>query len=68
MNVWLDTVDLPTSSRRRRFKDEQKKQQYYQRRNRQARVSHTKTRLIRLTGLGIDVTQIKSCLYDKEEP
>jgi SRSO17 transposase len=68
INVWLDAVDLPPSSRRRRFKNEQKKQQYYQRRNRQARVSHTKTRIVRLNHLGIDVNQIKSCLDDKEEP
>ena len=68
MNVWLDAADLPPSSRRRRFEDELKKQQYYQLRNRQARVSHTKTRIVRLNNLGIDVTQIKSCLYDNEEP
>jgi len=64
MNVYLDATDLPASARRERFEDELKKQQYYQRRNRQARKSHTKTRLARLTALGIDVTQIKSCLSD----
>jgi len=68
MNVWLDTADLPPSSRRQRLEDELAKQQYHQCRNRQARVSHTKTRLARLTALGIDVTQIKSCLPDTTEP
>ena len=43
-------------------------QQHYQRRNRQARVSHTKTRIKRLAALGIAVTQIKSCLPDTTEP
>jgi SRSO17 transposase len=64
MNVYLDATDLPASARRERFEGELKKQQYYQRRNRQARKSHTKTRLARLTALGIDVTRIKSCLSD----
>jgi SRSO17 transposase len=68
MNVWLDAADLPPSARRRRFEDELRKQQYHQRRNRQARVSHTKTRLIRLNMLGIDITRIKSCLRDTTEP
>ena len=68
INVWLDAADLPPSSRRRRFADELRKQQHNQRRNRQARVSHTKTRIKRLTALGIDVTQIKSCLPDTTEP
>ena len=45
MNVWLDTVDLPPAARRERFEEELEKQRYYQRRNRQARISHTKTRL-----------------------
>ena len=68
INVWLDAADLPPASRRRRFADELQKQQRYQRRNRQARVSHTKTRIKRLAALGIDVTQIKSCLPDTTEP
>jgi len=67
-NVWLDAADLPPASRRRRFEDELKQQQYHQRRNRQARVSHTKTQLARFTALGIDVIQIKSCLPDTTEP
>jgi SRSO17 transposase len=68
MNVWLDAADLPPSCRRQRFEDELKKQQRYQRRNQQSRVSHTKTRIERLSTLGIDVTQIKSCLTDTAEP
>ena len=64
MNVWLDAADLPSKARRQRIDDELTKQQYYQRRNKQARTSHTKTRLKRLKALGIDITQIKSCLPD----
>lgn len=62
MNVWLNASDLPPSARLQRYQDERNKQQYHQRRNRQARTSHTKTRLQRLTALGIDVHMIKSCL------
>jgi SRSO17 transposase len=66
INVWLDTADLPPASRRQRFEQELKHQQYHQRRNRQARVSHTKTRLKRLSALGIDVNKIKSCIPDAD--
>ncbi len=62
MNVWLKTVDLPPAARRQRFEEELQKQQYYQRRNKQARASHTKTKLARLDKLGIGITHIKSCL------
>ena len=62
VNTWLDTADLPPSVRRTRIEDELRKQQWYQRRNKQARQSHTKTRICRLAGLGIDVDKIKSCL------
>ncbi len=65
MNVWLDAADLPLAARRQRFEQELAKQQYYQLRNRQARTSHTKTRVARLAALGIDVTKIKSCLPDR---
>ena len=67
MNVWLDAADLPPLSRRRRFEDELKKQQYHQRRNQQSRVSHTKTRIERLSALGIDATRIKSCLANTQD-
>ena len=68
MNVWLDAADLPPSARRRRYEEELRKQRYYQRRNKQARVSHTKTTLAQLSALGIDVAYIKSCLRDTTEP
>ena len=64
MNVWLDVADLPASARRQRFEGELEKQQYYQRRSKQARRSHTKTRISRLTAMGIDVEKIKSCIPD----
>ena len=64
MNVWLEAADLPPASRRERFEAELNKQQYYQRRNKQARISHTKKRLTRLTQIGIDVDKIKSCIPD----
>jgi SRSO17 transposase len=68
MNVWLDAADFPPAVRRKRFEEELAKQQYYQHRNRQARTSHTKTRVKRLTALGIDVTRIKSCLRNRAGP
>ena len=68
MNVWLNTGDLPPAARRQRFKEELEKQQYYQRRNKQARVSHTKTRLAKLQSMDIDIHHIKSCLPDTNEP
>jgi SRSO17 transposase len=68
MNAWLQTADLPAAVRQQRFKEELHKQQYYQRRNRQARQSHTKTRLARLAALGIDVERIKSCRPDRDSP
>lgn len=68
MDVWLDAADLPTFSRRKRFQDELDKQEYYQRRNKQARQSHTKTRLSRLMAMGIDIERIKSCIPDDKEP
>ena len=68
MNVWLDTADLPPAWQRKRFQQELEKQQYYQQRNKRARVSHTKTRVALLAGLGIDVKRIKSCLPNTESP
>jgi hypothetical protein len=66
IDVWLDAADLPLATRRERFGAELKKQQYYQARNRQARLSHTKTRRRKLTDLGIDVDTIKSCLTETD--
>ena len=68
MNVWLETATLPRSVRRERFEDEIRKQQYYQRRNRQARQSHTKTRIAKLKAMGIDVDKIKSCIPRRRPP
>lgn len=65
MDMWLESADLPPRCQRQRFEAEQEKQQYHQRRNRQARTSHTKTRLSELTALGIDVDRIKSCRSEK---
>jgi len=67
MDVWLATADLPRRSQRERFQEELEKQQYYQRRNKQARQSHTKTRIARLLALGIDIRRIKSCIPDANE-
>ena len=61
-NTWLSAADLPPAVRRTRYEEELEKQRYYQRRNRQARTSHTKTRLARYNALGIDVDRIKSCI------
>jgi SRSO17 transposase len=66
MNVWLDAAALPPAARRERFEAELKRQQYYQARNKQARISHTKTRIRILAEAGIDVDNIKSCLPDTE--
>ena len=68
MDVWFEVADLPPAIRRTRFKHELAKQQYYQHRNRQARTSHTKTKVKRLAALGIDVTRIKSCLSNRAGP
>ena len=62
MNTWLSAADLKPAARRKRHEKDQQKQPYYQRRNRQAGKSHTKTKIARLTSMGIDVNQIKSCI------
>jgi SRSO17 transposase len=64
IDAYLDAADLPVSARKKRLEHELHKQQYYQRRNRQARKSHTKTRLAQFAALGIDVNRIKSCQLD----
>ena len=40
--------------------------QYYQKRNRQARESHTKTRLRKLEDMGIDLTTTRRCHWDSD--
>ena len=61
-NTWLSAADLKPTARRKRYEDELKNQRYHQRRSRQARKSHTKTRIARLNALGIDANKIKSCI------
>jgi len=65
MNVWLEAADLPNAIRRKRFEKELKNQEYYQRRSKQARISHTKTRISCLAALGIDVEKVKTCIRGK---
>ncbi len=61
-NAWLAGDKMKPAERRDHYEDNLKEQRYYQRRNRQARRSHTKTRIKKLQALGIDVDRIKSCL------
>lgn len=61
-NTWLQSADLKAAAKKQRYEDELAKQRYYQRRNKQARKSHTKTRIKKLEELGIKVDRIKSCI------
>lgn len=67
VNTWLTAADLSPAKRKERYEIERKKQQYYQRRNRQARESHTKTRIAQLREIGIDVSRIKSCVTSNHD-
>ena len=62
MNTWLSAADLKPAARQERYEKERKTQRYYQRRNKQARQSHTKTKIRDLHTIGIDVDRIKSCI------
>jgi SRSO17 transposase len=68
INTWFATVDLKPAKRKERYEKELKSQRYHQRRNQQSRTSHTKTRIARLSALGIDVNKIKSCLTQQPPP
>ena len=61
-NAWLSAASLSRSARGEQLEDELRKQQYHRRRNKQARESHTKTRMAKLAELGIDVDKITSCI------
>jgi hypothetical protein len=61
MNTWLRTLDRRLTMKQC-LERELEKQRYYQRRNRQARTSHTKTRITNLKSLGIDPDRIKTCI------
>jgi SRSO17 transposase len=61
IGTWLSAADLRPAARRKRHEKDQNKQRYHQRRNRQAGKSHTKTKIARLTAIGINVNRIKSC-------
>ncbi len=68
MNTWLRSVDLKPSARQRCYEQELKHQDYHQRRNRQARTSHVKTRIARLSALRIHPDKIKSCIIAGPTP
>jgi hypothetical protein len=60
-NTWLQAVGLQPAARQEAYQKELENQNYYQRRSEQARKSHTKTRIERLSALGISVDEIKAC-------
>jgi len=68
MNTWLAAADLKPAKRKERYEQELKNQRYHQGRNQQSRKSHTKTRITRLSALGIDVNKIKSCVTQQPRP
>lgn len=62
VNVYLSYQSFPARLRDELFEAELEEQQYYRNRSRQARESHTKTRIEWYRQMGIDVSKIKSCL------
>jgi SRSO17 transposase len=62
INAWLTAAEMKPAARQARYERALRKQRYYQRRNRQARHSHTKTRLKQLASLGIEIGRIKTCI------
>ncbi len=61
VSEWLSAADWKPAACRTRHEKERNKQTYYRRRNRQARLSHTKTRTAQLQTQGIQIDKIKSC-------
>lgn len=68
VNTYLAAADLTPTKRKERYQAELKNQRYHQRRNRQARKSHTQTRIAQLHALGINPDKIKSCTATKPTP
>ncbi|OYW11879.1 MAG: hypothetical protein B7Z55_18825, partial [Planctomycetales bacterium 12-60-4] len=57
---------LPPKAAEKLINDTAYKLEYHQKRNRQARESHSKTRLRKLKELGIDVSEIRRCVWDTD--
>ena len=57
---------LPPKTAERLIANTAFKIQYHQKRNRQARESHTKTRVAKLQEMGIDLTKTRRCRWDSD--
>lgn len=57
---------LPPSAAEELISNTAYKIAYYQKRNRQARRSHTKTRVRKLQEMGIDLTRIRRCRWETD--
>ena len=68
INAWLVAAETFPAAREARYQKELDRQRYYQKRNRQARQSHTKTRIAQLKSMGIDIKRIKSCVTEPDSP
>lgn len=68
INAWLVAAEMFPAAREARYQKELDRQRYYQKRNRQARQSHTKTRIAQLKSLGIDIKRTKSCVTEPDSP
>ena len=58
---------LPTKAAEELISNTAYKIAYYQKRNRQARQSHTKTRVRKLQKMGIDLTTLRRCRWETDE-
>ena len=63
-NAWIAAAAMTPGARREHYQAELDNIDYHQRRNRQARESHTKTRVAQLLQLGINVDQLPVCQPD----